>query len=67
MCSAVLVVWGTLRNDYPDVSGVPLLECAALGFLFAYLVEMDIISHRCDKNLSKHCVMDFLVVVYAQI
>lgn len=35
VCSAVLVVWGTLRKATPTaVSGVPLLECVALGFLW---------------------------------
>lgn len=43
------------------VSGVPLLECAALGFLLVSWLKCFLISHRCDKTLSKTLRAGFFV------
>lgn len=43
------------------VSGVPLLECAALGVLLVSWFKWFLISHRCDKTLSKTLCDGFFV------
>lgn len=71
----VLQCWwsggGVLRNDYHYrvcvCWGGASAGMRSFGFPFVSLVKMILFSYRCDKNLLKHCLMEFSLGARADI